>query len=244
MSLMPPPSTDAIGSSRSGRSATGSREEHAGATKGGPHQRPLTRRWSRRRHGMHRRRARDSQPRSDPILRHPLASQHADQRPSSPREDSPILERSVVDRLVAAEQCPSGIVGVESFSPTSRQLGSSQAARSSPCVIRHGSDEPGVHRGEWGSGVHHQTVPRAEHTFRSRIDVQTPASASRALAARAAKNRRADPRARSGVSSFGADDGIRTRDPHLGKVMLYQLSHVRVGTHTIATARGDATLER
>jgi len=28
----------------------------------------------------------------------------------------------------------------------------------------------------------------------------------------------------------GADDGIRTRDPHLGKVMLYQLSHVRVAT--------------
>ena len=27
---------------------------------------------------------------------------------------------------------------------------------------------------------------------------------------------------------LGADDGIRTRDPHLGKVMLYQLSHVRV----------------
>jgi hypothetical protein len=26
----------------------------------------------------------------------------------------------------------------------------------------------------------------------------------------------------------GADDEIRTRDPHLGKVMLYQLSHVRV----------------
>ena len=25
----------------------------------------------------------------------------------------------------------------------------------------------------------------------------------------------------------GADDGIRTRDPHLGKVMLYQLSHIR-----------------
>ena len=24
-----------------------------------------------------------------------------------------------------------------------------------------------------------------------------------------------------------ADDGIRTRDPHLGKVMLYQLSHFR-----------------
>ena len=26
---------------------------------------------------------------------------------------------------------------------------------------------------------------------------------------------------------IGADDGIRTRDPHLGKVVLYQLSHVR-----------------
>ena len=25
-----------------------------------------------------------------------------------------------------------------------------------------------------------------------------------------------------------ADDGTRTRDPHLGKVMLYQLSHIRV----------------
>ena len=29
-------------------------------------------------------------------------------------------------------------------------------------------------------------------------------------------------------SSNRADDGIRTRDPHLGKVMLYQLSHVRI----------------
>ena len=27
---------------------------------------------------------------------------------------------------------------------------------------------------------------------------------------------------------FGADDEIRTRDPHLGKVMLYQLSHIRM----------------
>gem|GEM_PF-4297957 len=25
-----------------------------------------------------------------------------------------------------------------------------------------------------------------------------------------------------------ADDGTRTRDPHLGKVMLYQLSYIRV----------------
>src|ERR1700722_4827558 len=32
---------------------------------------------------------------------------------------------------------------------------------------------------------------------------------------------------RKGIRTLRADDGIRTRDPHLGKVMLYQLSHVR-----------------
>ncbi len=32
---------------------------------------------------------------------------------------------------------------------------------------------------------------------------------------------------------LGADDGIRTRDPNLGKVVLYQLSHVRVRVITI-----------
>src|SRR5690349_156000 len=35
-----------------------------------------------------------------------------------------------------------------------------------------------------------------------------------------------------------ADDGIRTRDPHLGKVVLYQLSHVRVDDHL--RSRGTA----
>ncbi len=30
------------------------------------------------------------------------------------------------------------------------------------------------------------------------------------------------------MPDLGADDGIRTRDPNLGKVVLYQLSHVRV----------------
>ncbi len=38
----------------------------------------------------------------------------------------------------------------------------------------------------------------------------------------------------------GADDGIRTRDPHLGKVMLYQLSHVRVsGRSRYQSVRGN-----
>ena len=29
----------------------------------------------------------------------------------------------------------------------------------------------------------------------------------------------------------GADDGVRTRDPNLGKVVLYQLSHVRASNY-------------
>ncbi len=32
----------------------------------------------------------------------------------------------------------------------------------------------------------------------------------------------------SAETNAGADDGTRTRDPHLGKVMLYQLSHIRM----------------
>ena len=35
------------------------------------------------------------------------------------------------------------------------------------------------------------------------------------------------PRAHAGQEN-GAEDGTRTRDPHLGKVMLYQLSHFRM----------------
>ena len=33
----------------------------------------------------------------------------------------------------------------------------------------------------------------------------------------------------TGLCNHGADDGVRTRDPDLGKVVLYQLSHVRMG---------------
>ena len=35
-------------------------------------------------------------------------------------------------------------------------------------------------------------------------------------------------RVSQGYTPIRADDEIRTRDPHLGKVMLYQLSHIRV----------------
>ena len=38
----------------------------------------------------------------------------------------------------------------------------------------------------------------------------------------------------------GAEDGTRTRDPHLGKVMLYQLSHFRSATLARPTREGGA----
>ena len=36
----------------------------------------------------------------------------------------------------------------------------------------------------------------------------------------------------------GADDGIRTRDPDLGKVVLYQLSHVRAQDGILPSGMG------
>ena len=55
------------------------------------------------------------------------------------------------------------------------------------------------------------------------------------------KNEKSHP-VKSGLKNSGADNGIRTRDPHLGKVMLYQLSHVRVNgeyyTQSLYLAQG------
>ena len=40
-----------------------------------------------------------------------------------------------------------------------------------------------------------------------------------------------------------ADDGTRTRDPHLGKVMLYQLSHIRISVRAWSRRR-SLTIDR
>src|SRR5215216_5135179 len=47
----------------------------------------------------------------------------------------------------------------------------------------------------------------------------------------------------TGRDSLRADDGIRTRDPHLGKVMLYQLSHVRTSCNQPARVRSETIAE-
>ena len=39
---------------------------------------------------------------------------------------------------------------------------------------------------------------------------------------------------RRGPRASGADDGIRTRDLNLGKVALYQLSHIRTSSKNLA----------
>ncbi len=44
----------------------------------------------------------------------------------------------------------------------------------------------------------------------------------------------------TGLNISGADNGVRTRDPHLGKVVLYQLSHVRVAKSYISSCDNTA----
>ena len=51
-------------------------------------------------------------------------------------------------------------------------------------------------------------------------------------------SKRADPSnlIRPAPAGNGADNGVRTRDPHLGKVVLYQLSHVRIAWNILLEA--------
>ena len=45
------------------------------------------------------------------------------------------------------------------------------------------------------------------------------------------------------VKFDGADDGVRTRDPNLGKVVLYQLSHIRICCISKKEMVGDTGFE-
>ena len=46
------------------------------------------------------------------------------------------------------------------------------------------------------------------------------------------------------AGALGADNGARTRDPNLGKVVLYQLSHVRICKTKRAPERPDVAWRR
>src|SRR5262249_26053568 len=77
----------------------------------------------------------------------------------------------------------------------------------SPGIVPHGAD-PAGQAGWSGCPSRIRTSP---HGFK----VRCPTTRRRGNAPRLRGQRN------------GAEDGTRTRDPHLGKVMLYQLSHFR-----------------
>ena len=72
--------------------------------------------------------------------------------------------------------------------------------------------------------LHHVARLAAPRGFEPRFT--DPKSAVLPLDEGAAAETSRDSRDRPGQEN-GAEDGTRTRDPHLGKVMLYQLSHFR-----------------
>ena len=65
-----------------------------------------------------------------------------------------------------------------------------------------------------------RTSVRAEPCTRDKMGVPGFRAASGRLKRKSAVRQ-------NGAIKTGADNGARTRDPHLGKVVLYQLSHVR-----------------
>ena len=105
------------------------------------------------------------------------------------------------ERAAAADRFDPFRVGLDHLSFT----------RADESRSRRGS--PSARRARCRARAHHATSCRSAcRSWRSSIPTASPSSSPR----------------RSPTDLSGADDGIRTRDPHLGKVMLYQLSHVRV----------------
>ena len=72
------------------------------------------------------------------------------------------------------------------------------------------------------------TMIRPKRTFAANNATATPQNA-RSLSGSSPCDGYKKPGYRSSRAvAFGADNGARTRDPNLGKVVLYQLSHVRL----------------
>ena len=72
------------------------------------------------------------------------------------------------------------------------------------------------------------TMIRPKRTFAANNATATPQTLAPSRA-RAQTTGTKKPGYRSSrAAAFGADNGARTRDPNLGKVVLYQLSHVRL----------------
>ena len=88
------------------------------------------------------------------------------------------------------------------------------------------------------------TMIRPKRTFAANNATATPQNA-RSLSGSSPCNGYKKPGYRSSRAvAFGADNGARTRDPNLGKVVLYQLSHVRICKTKRAPERPDVAWRR
>ena len=88
------------------------------------------------------------------------------------------------------------------------------------------------------------TMIRPKRTFATNNATATPQN-DRSLAGSSPGDGYEKPGYRSSRAvTFGADNGARTRDPNLGKVVLYQLSHVRICKTKRAPERPDVAWRR
>ena len=154
-----------------------------------------------------------------PLKPHPPQSQRAE-------AECPRLPRRMSKRTsVRAEPCTRGEVGMPACRPASGRLIRKSAVRENG-AIKTGADI----RGSWTRS----RAPTPQAKAFGRIPKNRPLGG---LFLDGIPPHRFEPRsvlenensrdACLGCKISGADNGARTRDPHLGKVVLYQLSHVR-----------------
>ena len=89
------------------------------------------------------------------------------------------------------------------------------------------------------------TMIRPRQTFATNNAPPTPQKNARPSRVRTQTTGTKKPGYRSSRAvTLGADNGARTRDPNLGKVVLYQLSHVRICKTKRAPERPDVAWRR
>ena len=88
------------------------------------------------------------------------------------------------------------------------------------------------------------TMIRPKRTFAANNATATPQTLAPSRARAQAMGTKKPGYRSSRAAAFGADNGARTRDPNLGKVVLYQLSHVRICKTKRAPERPDVAWRR
>ena len=88
------------------------------------------------------------------------------------------------------------------------------------------------------------TMIRPKRTFAANNATATPQTLAPSRVRAQAMDTKKPGYRRSRAIALGADNGARTRDPNLGKVVLYQLSHVRICKTKRAPERPDVAWRR